>query len=402
MKRVTIALAALVVFAAACGGSDSNSADDVLAELDLTDAELACYTDAYGAAGLDMDTVLASDPDELSDLARQTVLDIAADCAGAEADTDDSSAADESATDDATETTTSTTEAPTTTIAEADDTETDGGENASGRTYDDLGFLERAFVDGITESGGTVEAGICILDEFAASDIDLLALAELDTDDPPPEVLSAIFACGDELLDAGIFGGLGGGGEAADTYGDDAELDALWDACAGGDFGSCDALWLQSPFSSGYEAFGNTCGERTDDQFGGCATALGGAADIDTYGDDPTFDALWDQCAGGDLGACDELWFTSPVGSGYEAFGNTCGERETTNRFGNCDSTEAMSYGEDAELDALWDACGGGDLAACDELYIFSPIGSDYEAFGNSCGGRSDTPVLGECEVTLS
>jgi hypothetical protein len=53
------------------------------------------------------------------------------------------------------------------------------------------------------------------------------------------------------------------------------------------------------------------------------------------------------------------------------------------------------TYGDDAQLDALWDACADGDLAACDELYLDSPIGSAYEAFGDSCGGRQfeDTGV---------
>jgi hypothetical protein len=46
------------------------------------------------------------------------------------------------------------------------------------------------------------------------------------------------------------------------------------------------------------------------------------------------------------------------------------------------------THGDDVELDALWDACADGDDAACDELYLESPIGSAYEAFGDSCGGR--------------
>lgn len=46
-----------------------------------------------------------------------------------------------------------------------------------------------------------------------------------------------------------------------------------------------------------------------------------------TYGDDVGLDALWDRCAQGDGAACDELWLISPVGSVYEQFGVTCGER---------------------------------------------------------------------------
>lgn len=51
-------------------------------------------------------------------------------------------------------------------------------------------------------------------------------------------------------------------------------------------------------------------------------------------------------------------------------------------------SSGATSYGDDASLDALWDSCEAGDMAACDDLYFASPIGSEYEAFGDSCGNR--------------
>jgi len=50
-------------------------------------------------------------------------------------------------------------------------------------------------------------------------------------------------------------------------------------------------------------------------------------SDADNYGDDPTLDAMWDQCEAGDGAACDELYFSSPFGSAYESFGDTCGNR---------------------------------------------------------------------------
>lgn len=46
-----------------------------------------------------------------------------------------------------------------------------------------------------------------------------------------------------------------------------------------------------------------------------------------TYGDHPLLDGLWDRCAEGEMGACDELWWMSPIGSEYETFGSTCGHR---------------------------------------------------------------------------
>lgn len=52
-------------------------------------------------------------------------------------------------------------------------------------------------------------------------------------------------------------------------------------------------------------------------------------------------------------------------------------------------SLEAVgSYGDDPALDRLWDACAAGDGDACDDLYRQSPVFSDYEEFGDTCGGR--------------
>jgi hypothetical protein len=49
-------------------------------------------------------------------------------------------------------------------------------------------------------------------------------------------------------------------------------------------------------------------------------------------GDDPTLDALYDQCALGSGQACDDLFDRSPVGSEYESFAITCGNRTTERR----------------------------------------------------------------------
>jgi len=48
------------------------------------------------------------------------------------------------------------------------------------------------------------------------------------------------------------------------------------------------------------------------------------------------------------------------------------------------------AYGSDPELDALYDECEGGDYQACDDLFLESPSGSEYEDFGDTCGGRND------------
>lgn len=67
--------------------------------------------------------------------------------------------------------------------------------------------------------------------------------------------------------------------------------------------------------------------------FGGVAAGFPGlgtggtVSGPDTYGDDPTFDALWDACEAGDGQACDDLYWQTPVDSAYEEFGATCGGR---------------------------------------------------------------------------
>ena len=48
-------------------------------------------------------------------------------------------------------------------------------------------------------------------------------------------------------------------------------------------------------------------------------------------------------------------------------------------------------------LDELSQGCADGDLVACDALYELSPQGSDYEAFGATCGGRVSQDYADEC-----
>ena len=49
----------------------------------------------------------------------------------------------------------------------------------------------------------------------------------------------------------------------------------------------------------------------------------------DSYGDNATLDALWDACTAENWQACDDLYMQSDVGSGYEAYGDTCGNKYT-------------------------------------------------------------------------
>lgn len=47
----------------------------------------------------------------------------------------------------------------------------------------------------------------------------------------------------------------------------------------------------------------------------------------------------------------------------------------------------------DGGVDALAGACAGGDMASCDYLFVVSPLESEAEGYGDTCGGR--TPADG-------
>jgi len=173
----------------------------------------------------------------------------------------------------------------------------------------------------------------------------------------------------------------------------------------------------------------------TDDTAASATTAPdGGDADIPP-GQDPRNilggegqeeDDAAVACFEGDMDACDELFSITEVDSDLEAYSQTCGGRideqdgapNCADRFGGGaaqDAGEAQAPGDltdDPELDAsspegianfgeLADQCFEGDLGACDELFFQTPIGSDFEAYGTTCGGRLEEGVSGSCESQL-
>ncbi len=111
-----------------------------------------------------------------------------------------------------------------------------------------------------------------------------------------------------------------------------------------------------------------------------------------TYGDDEALDRWWDRCENGDLSGCDRLFADAPFDTEYSYFGETCGER--TDGGGECaigdEQGDSYTYGDNAELDRLWDGCSAEEFDACDALYEQSPAGSEYEVFGWTCGFRVD------------
>ncbi len=69
-----------------------------------------------------------------------------------------------------------------------------------------------------------------------------------------------------------------------------------------------------------------------------------------TYGDDQALDLLWDRCAEGKGAACDELFHQAPLGSGYEQFGLSCGQRDEILECAELDQTETD---EPVEADSI-------------------------------------------------
>ncbi len=49
-----------------------------------------------------------------------------------------------------------------------------------------------------------------------------------------------------------------------------------------------------------------------------------------------------------------------------------------------------FNIGDDLYLDELWTGCAAGDGADCDQLWEEAPVGSMYETFGVTCGNRSE------------
>lgn len=65
-------------------------------------------------------------------------------------------------------------------------------------------------------------------------------------------------------------------------------------------------------------------------------------------------------------------------------------------------STAALRVlGDDPALDELAVDCHQGDLSSCDDLYVDSPAGSLYEAYGATCGARIDQATNQLCADVL-
>jgi hypothetical protein len=141
--------------------------------------------------------------------------------------------------------------------------------------------------------------------------------------------------------------------------------------------------------------------------------ALGAPTDpttIPEYGSDSDFDLLAADCYLANFESCDQLYLETPAGSGYEAYGGTCGGRlevsinadclnagDFAEQAGSYPASSISEFGTDAAFDELALGCEEGDLEACDDLYLQTPVDSGYEEYGSTCGARTTTLYDGDC-----
>jgi hypothetical protein len=196
---------------------------------------------------------------------------------------------------------------------------------------------------------------------------------------------SAFGAFGDDLLDSGD--------GFAVALGDDPRLDAMFFQCDTGDGAACMDLYFSA--YGEYELWGQTCGATIPLRRAFTVDCEGKfAGEAASYGEDFVLDSLWDQCEGGDPDACDGLFAAAPFGSAYEAFGASCADSrllaDVVRPCAFVASGEPFGYGDDVAFDQLWDACARADREACSDLFLQTPIGSAYEAFGRVCGDLTE------------
>ena len=105
-----------------------------------------------------------------------------------------------------------------------------------------------------------------------------------------------------------------------------AQIESLIVDCEQGSDLACDILFQVSEFRSEPEAIALTCGGRGEPTASLFCTDGVSAEGQDLWFDDasPALPGIAEDCEGGDMTACDFLFFRSAVGSRYEALGNGC------------------------------------------------------------------------------
>jgi len=58
--------------------------------------------------------------------------------------------------------------------------------------------------------------------------------------------------------------------------------------------------------------------------------------------------------------------------------------------------------GNEAALDTLAEACYAGDMSECDNLFLQSAFGSDYQTYGDTCAGRQPAGTGQLCSAVFA
>jgi hypothetical protein len=123
---------------------------------------------------------------------------------------------------------------------------------------------------------------------------------------------------------------------------------------------------------------------------GAAALVAGG---ISEDGDDDAGSGIFESDSGYSYGPADP---TSPFGSDP---GGPFGEDVDVDT--DVEGARIPVDESDAEYDPYFDQlareCRAGDLDACDDLYYATPVGSEYEDYGTTCGGRTYDEYYGTC-----
>ncbi len=179
----------------------------------------------------------------------------------------------------------------------------------------------------------------------------------------------------------------------------DGSDESTGDAAAASDSASGDA---DAAASSGDDTASESDDSGGDDDRGGRGDTT--ARDVDLaegfgLGGAEQLQGLLDDCQDGNDLACDILLTISAFDSPEEGAAISCGGRaETSVAF----CTAGFDAGEDGlvfdpnsqGLDRVVEACQvDGNMTACDFLYYRSPLDSEYQAIGDTCGGRVNVAV---------
>lgn len=117
---------------------------------------------------------------------------------------------------------------------------------------------------------------------------------------------------------------------------------------------------------------------------------------IDPDAADPS-NVFVSDCREGDLYACDVLFQLSQYGTPEEALALNCGTNGRSTDFcteGLRFETGATTFDPNSEgIAAVKEACVAGKMSACDLLFFRSPLNSEIQDFGNTCGERIEVAI---------